>query len=54
MKKLLFVTLLALFTVATYAQDNNRRRQGPPRQGRQMRMKFDPEQMAKMEADAIN
>lgn len=54
MKKLLFVTLLALFTVAIYAQDNNRRRQGPPRQGRQMRMKFNPEQMAKMEADAIN
>ena len=54
MKKILLVSLLALFTVATYAQDNNQRRQGPPRQGRQMRTRFNPEQMAKMETDAIN
>ncbi len=54
MKKLLIFALLLLPGIMLCAQDNNRRREIRPGQGREMRRYFSPEAMAKMETDAIN
>lgn len=54
MKKLFIIAFLLLPGIMLCAQDNNRRREGRPGQGREMRRNFSPEAMAKMETDAIN
>ncbi|MBE6302323.1 MAG: hypothetical protein E7089_00105 [Bacteroidales bacterium] len=55
MKKSVVLIVLLFLGVAVNAQDNNVRRQGnAPRGERTMRRSFSPEEMAKMETDAIN
>ena len=54
MKKLFIIAFLLLPGIMLCAQDNNRRREGRPGQGREMRRNFSPEALAKMETDAIN
>ena len=55
MKKSFFLTLLLFLGVAAYAQnDDARRPDDSQRRSRTMRKAFSPEEMAKMETDAIN
>ncbi len=55
MKKTVFIIILMFLGVTAYAQNNDARRSDDaPRRGRTMRKAFSPEEMAKMEADAIN
>lgn len=55
MKKSIILIVLLLMGITVYAQDSNKRRPDDvPRRSRTMRKSFSPEEMAKMETDAIN